>query len=175
MYAANLVLFSLLIVAPTVLAQDNVTSSDDIAEALQEQPKTRGITRGFAVRVKAKVDLDVPFEYNSSALAGDAEQQLKQLAEALARESLAEFRFEIAGHTDASGSAEYNRQLSEKRAKSVRQYLIDVGVAQERLEAMGYGEDKLLRRDDPTHSDNRRVEIRNLGTASENRENEESH
>lgn len=174
MKTATLTLIALLLIAPSAPAQETVKSSDDIAEALQERPKTRGIGRGFAVRVKAKVDLDIPFEYNSSTLAGDAEKQLTQLADALARESLADFRFEIGGHTDASGSAEYNRQLSEKRAQSVLQYLISAGVERERLEAMGYGEDKLLRSDDPTHSDNRRVEIRNLGAAGENRDKQES-
>jgi len=169
MHVTSFILISFLILAPAVQAEPDVLSSDEIAESLQkDKPKTRGISRGFSVRVKAKVDLDIPFEHNSSTLARDAEEQLTQLSEALSRESLADFRFEVAGHTDASGSAEYNRQLSEKRAKTVLQYLVDAGVDQNRLEATGYGEDELLRSDDPTHSDNRRVEIRNLGAPGKN-------
>lgn len=165
-------LISVLLLSPAVQAEPDVLTSDEIAESLQnEKPKTRGIPRGFSVRVKAKVDLDIPFEHNSSTLAPEAEEQLTQLSEALSRESLADFRFEVAGHTDASGSAEYNRQLSEKRAKTVLRYLVDAGVDRNRLKATGYGEDELLRRDDPTHSDNRRVEIRNLGAAGKNKEN----
>ncbi len=147
---------------------DDIVESDEIAEALEEKPKTRGLTRGVAVRVKKKVDLNIPFEYNSSALAPEAERQLAQLVDALSRDSLAEFRFEVAGHTDASGSADYNRKLSEQRARSVMEFLIDAGIDAQRLEAMGYGEDKLLHRDDPTHAGNRRVEIRNLGPANKN-------
>ena len=141
---------------------DKVVSSDDIAEAL-EQPKTRGLTRGIRVHRKAKVDLNIPFELNSSNLARGAEQQLDQLSDALLRDSFESYRFEIAGHTDASGTADHNRQLSEQRAESVKQFLVDKGVSPNRLQSIGYGEDELLLTDDPRHPDNRRVEIRNLG------------
>jgi outer membrane protein OmpA-like peptidoglycan-associated protein len=46
---------------------------------------------------------------------------------------------EIGGHTDNVGSVEFNRQLSEKRANSVRQYLLDKGIEPQRLTAKGYG------------------------------------
>jgi outer membrane protein OmpA-like peptidoglycan-associated protein len=50
----------------------------------------------------------------------------------------------IEGHTDARGSASYNKELSEGRAASVRQYLIEAGVEPGRLRSVGYGEDKPL-------------------------------
>ncbi|MFT5459710.1 MAG: OOP family OmpA-OmpF porin [Myxococcota bacterium] len=50
----------------------------------------------------------------------------------------------IEGHTDSRGSASYNRTLSDKRAASVLEYLIDKGVDGGRLESIGYGEDKPL-------------------------------
>jgi outer membrane protein OmpA-like peptidoglycan-associated protein len=49
---------------------------------------------------------------------------------------------EIAGHTDAAGSNELNQKLSEKRAQSVAQYLIDKGIAANRLKTVGYGEER---------------------------------
>jgi len=146
-------------------ASDDVVSSDDIASALA-QPKTRGL-RGVGVRAKARVDLHIPFQLNSSHLAPDAERQLEQLSDALSNESLAGYRFEIAGHTDASGAEDYNRRLSERRAESVKQFLINKGVSPDRLESAGYGADELLLTDNPQHPDNRRVEIRNLGGSSE--------
>jgi len=163
-----LISFALLCSQGDALAEsdDDVISGDDIAEAL-EQPKTRGLTRGIRVRVKAKVDLNIPFELNSSNLARGSEQQLEQLSDALLRDSLASYRFEVAGHTDASGPADYNRQLSEQRAASVKQFLIDKGVSPDRLESIGYGEDELLLTDDPQHPDNRRVEIKNVGVIPE--------
>lgn len=145
----------------------DVVDSDQIADALNV-PKTRGLSRGIGVRQKAQVDLNIPFEVNSSELKPEARQQLRQLVDALSRDSLAEFRFQVAGHTDASGAADYNLDLSERRAQTVMQYLVDNGVARDRLVAVGYGEEKLLRGGDPEHSDNRRVEIINIGAASEN-------
>jgi len=48
----------------------------------------------------------------------------------------------IEGHTDNRGGAEFNRNLSRRRAESVRNYFINRGVAPERLEARGYGPDR---------------------------------
>lgn len=69
---------------------------------------------------------------------------------------------EIAGHTDEQGDAQYNMQLSQKRADSVREYLITKGIAPERLIARGYGETQSIA-DNSTESGralNRRTEIR---------------
>ena len=51
-------------------------------------------------------------------------------------------KIRIEGHTDSRGGADYNRRLSDSRAKAVRTYLINKGVEEGRLEAIGYGEDK---------------------------------
>lgn len=113
----------------------------------------------------SSIALDIPFELNSSALRPAAAAQLRQLAAALQSESLAPFRFLIAGHTDASGDAGYNRRLSGRRADTVRRRLIDAGVDPKRLDARGFGEDELLDPAEPNAAANRRVEIRNLGAA----------
>ena len=148
--------------------EDDVVSSEDIVRSLNP-PKTRSLfgSRGFDVTEKPKVDLNIPFERNSSVLAPEAEKQLEQLGTALLSGSLAENRFQIAGHTDASGTADYNRQLSDKRANTVKQFLLDRGISADRLDSIGYGEDKLLVTDDPYSADNRRVEVTNLGPAGE--------
>jgi len=114
----------------------------------------------------ASIALDVPFEINSSALKPSAAAQLQQLAGALRSDELTGFRFLIAGHTDASGDAAYNRKLSGRRADAVRRRLIDAGVAAERLDARGFGEDEPLDPAHPNAAANRRVEIRNLGVAA---------
>jgi len=49
-------------------------------------------------------------------------------------------RVEVSGHTDSRGSESYNQKLSERRAESVRTYLIEQGVSEQRLLAVGYGE-----------------------------------
>ena len=67
----------------------------------------------------------------------------------------------IEGHTDSRGSAEANRQLSDDRAASVRQYLMDKGIAAGRLSSIGYGEDKPIdaRNNSAAWEKNRRVEF----------------
>jgi OOP family OmpA-OmpF porin len=51
-----------------------------------------------------------------------------------------ELAVRIEGHTDADGEDDYNLSLSDQRAKSVMAYLVEHGVAAERLSAKGYGE-----------------------------------
>ena len=47
-------------------------------------------------------------------------------------------RVQVEGHTDSLGDADYNQKLSERRADSVKQYLISQGIADERLQALGF-------------------------------------
>lgn len=71
-------------------------------------------------------------------------------------------RVEIGGHTDNVGASEYNRQLSEKRAKSVYQYLTENGIEPQRLQTRGYGPDQPVG-DNSTEDGrqlNRRIEFR---------------
>ncbi|MDH4155206.1 MAG: OmpA family protein, partial [Nitrospira sp.] len=67
----------------------------------------------------------------------------------------------IEGHTDSDGSNEYNQSLSESRAQSVRQILLDGGIPSERIEIKGYGESKPIADNDTSagKAQNRRVEI----------------
>ncbi len=70
-------------------------------------------------------------------------------------------KFTVEGHTDSVGSAKLNQQLSEKRANSVRDFLINEGIAADRLTAIGYGEDKPIATNNTRagRAQNRRVEI----------------
>lgn len=74
-------------------------------------------------------------------------------------------RLRIEGHTDSRGDAGYNKGLSERRAQSIRRYLIDgFDIAPDRLEATGFGEEHLLvpGTSQTAHALNRRVEFRVL-------------
>lgn len=72
-----------------------------------------------------------------------------------------DYRIEIAGHTDTTGSALANQRLSEQRAEAVRGYLVERGVPAASLRAVGFGEVRpLVRGDSPeAHARNRRVEF----------------
>lgn len=76
--------------------------------------------------------------------------------------------FEIAGHTDAEGDAAINRKLSQRRAEAVARYLVQHGVAPERLTAVGYGERQPVSAADSAagRAANHRVELRVLGATS---------
>jgi outer membrane protein OmpA-like peptidoglycan-associated protein len=75
-------------------------------------------------------------------------------------------KVEIGGHTDAVGSEGYNQGLSERRAQSVRNYLIQRGIAASRLTARGYGEYQPVATNTTRHgrSQNRRIEFKVLST-----------
>ncbi|WP_348673241.1 OmpA family protein [uncultured Abyssibacter sp.] len=104
----------------------------------------------------------VNFETNSAKLAPNATRILDAIADTL-RESPA-FSIQINGHTDSVGAAAYNRTLSQKRADSVRNYLISSGIEGSRLKATGLGETSPIASNDTSQGRalNRRVEIRVL-------------
>jgi len=70
-------------------------------------------------------------------------------------------KFTVEGHTDSVGGATTNQKLSESRANSVRDFLIDKGIGSDRLSAVGYGEDKPIATNNNRagRAQNRRVEI----------------
>jgi outer membrane protein OmpA-like peptidoglycan-associated protein len=169
---------SLLLGTATAMAE-GVLSSDELIEKLdiQNEPRTRGLVKTTGARVMdhtatspapsapaPSVVLNIPFAYNSSQLSDSAILQLDELGKALNSDILGNYAFEIAGHTDATGSAAYNRDLSIRRAEAVKHYLnARLGVDNDRLSTIGWGEDKPIRSENPEHPDNRRVEVINLG------------
>ena len=150
-------------------------TAEDFVEALTPKPvvKTRGIRlQGDAVAETRTPDraepayVDVPmvtFEFNSAELTPRAREVLDQLAIALQSERLASGRFLIEGHTDAVGSADYNKALSEERARAAREYLAAQQIGAVRLETVGKGEDELLEDTDGPSEINRRVRVVNIG------------
>ena len=110
----------------------------------------------------ASVSLAIQFEYNSARVSPPSRQTLQQLALALQSPELAAYRFRIEGHTDAKGLAAYNRKLSQARADEVRQVLMALGVAGERLTSIGLGASQLAVPSQPFAAENRRVRIVNL-------------
>lgn len=109
-----------------------------------------------------RIDLrdKVLFESARATLLPVSEALLTEVAELLlAHPELARIRIE--GHTDTQGSASYNLDLSRRRAESVRAFLVEQGVAPERLDAEGFGEQRPLveERSGADRARNRRVEF----------------
>jgi OOP family OmpA-OmpF porin len=104
----------------------------------------------------------VNFESGADVLTSSSQTVLDDVAESL--QAYPEVRVEIAGHTDSSGSAELNRNLSQQRAESVRDYLIGKGISGDRLVARGYGEDQPIASNATREgrAQNRRVELNRI-------------
>ncbi|MDJ0883508.1 MAG: OmpA family protein [Desulfobacterales bacterium] len=101
----------------------------------------------------------VNFDFNSDVVRPDAKEILKSDIKIL-REN-PQIRVEVQGHTCDLGPADYNRELSDRRAQSIKEYLISQGVARNRLESRGYGEDRPRFPNDgeENRARNRRVEL----------------
>ncbi|MDR2451972.1 MAG: OmpA family protein [Candidatus Accumulibacter sp.] len=103
----------------------------------------------------------VNFDFDSDTLRPESGAVLDEVVK-LARANPT-WKFEIGGHTDSLGSAEYNRKLSERRAAAVARYLTGKGVDVARLQAKGYGASRPLvpEKDgnEAARAQNRRVEL----------------
>jgi len=108
-------------------------------------------------RPSRAVDLRITFPPNSTALASDAQARLRNVAAVLGTPVLAGRRLRIEGHTDSSGSAAANLDLSRRRAQSVADFLIAAGVDRTRLDVVGYGASRPLPGVAPQAARNRRV------------------
>ncbi len=83
------------------------------------------------------------FDFNKSIIREDAEYELESIVIVMTNHP--EVVIKIESHTDSRGNSDYNRRLSDKRAKATRDYIISRGIAKERIsKAVGYGEDQLL-------------------------------
>jgi OOP family OmpA-OmpF porin len=108
-----------------------------------------------------QVNIQISFDFDSAALREDQKPKLATLCNVMQKIDIQLFR--IVGHTDASGSAEYNQKLSQLRAEEVKRYMTtECGIASDRLEAVGVGKDFLFNKDDPRSDENRRVEFQAL-------------
>lgn len=115
---------------------------------------------GCEIKAKAISLTGILFHTDSAELKSESVAVLNATADTLkANPGVA---VEIAGHTDSTGEASYNQGLSERRAKSVREYLISKGVSGSRLSSAGYGESQPVATNSTSEGrqQNRRVELR---------------
>ncbi len=129
------------------------------ARASDADDNARDCERRFSESLKAQ---RIHFATNQAEIRPDSYPLLDQLAKAAA--TCPESRIEIAGHTDSAGAAEYNRKLSQRRARAVADYLFRKGIPRERLVARGYGESRPIASNATPEGmrKNRRIEMRVL-------------
>jgi outer membrane protein OmpA-like peptidoglycan-associated protein len=186
--------------AGLALAGESSVSTDQILNALQPKPVTRGLSAGPQIdpSIKAKeigflqtirnrktrslsmgereeiaeiasnkpkIDLDIQFDYNSADIRSSSLPDVQSLGQALSNPSLKGSTFIVAGHTDAIGGEAFNQGLSERRADTIKKYLVDkFGIAGNDLVTVGYGKDKPKDPNAPMDPINRRVQVVNMDT-----------
>jgi len=92
--------------------------------------------------------LPIYFDFDKSNLKSEAKANLDKTAAWLSKNSTVKIKIE--GNCDERGTNEYNMALGERRANSAKEYLVNLGVATNRLETMSWGEEKPL---DPGHDE----------------------
>lgn len=112
---------------------------------------------------KPKIDLEIQFDYNSADIARTSVPAVQALGKALSDPALKGSTFVVAGHTDAVGGEEYNQGLSERRADTIKKYLVqNYGLNGTDLVTVGYGKTKLKDAANGADPINRRVQVVNM-------------
>jgi outer membrane protein OmpA-like peptidoglycan-associated protein len=113
-------------------------------------------TRGMVITLSGSV----LFASNQSVLLPAAQARLNEVEQALTQQDV-HSRITVEGHTDSQGGASFNQDLSQRRAQSVRDYLVSRGMASDRISSEGFGLTRPIA-DNATpegRANNRRVEI----------------
>lgn len=107
---------------------------------------------------------NIYYDLDDDKILPDAEKDLSYIKELM--ETYADMVIELSSHTDSQGGSIYNKKLSQRRAESAKNWLVERGVAEERIQAVGYGERKILNQctngvqcTDEEHRFNRRTEF----------------
>ncbi|WP_407160750.1 OmpA family protein [Bradyrhizobium sp. STM 3557] len=116
-------------------------------------------------QAKPNIDLEITFDYNSANISQKSLRSVQALGRALTSPGLKGATFVVAGHTDAAGTDAYNQDLSERRADSIKRYLVEkFHIAGSDLVAVGYGKSKLKDPSRPLAEVNRRVQVVNMAS-----------
>ena len=137
-----------------VLAREKEDLSARLQGALSSVADTQSTARGMIVSLP-----DILFDTNEASLKNDARVVIAKLAGILL--IMPELNLRIEGHTDSTGSLDYNQSLSERRAATVRDFLGQQGINGQRMVSVGYGLTRPVA-DNQTkvgRAKNRRVEI----------------
>ncbi len=186
--------------AGLAIAGTSDVSANQIVNALQPKPVTRGLsassqadpaakaketsfvrtirnrkTRSLSLNereeiaeiasTKPKIDLEIQFDYNSAEISKTSVPAVQELGKALSDVNLKGSTFVVAGHTDAIGTDAYNQGLSERRADTIKRYLVQkYGINGSDLVTVGYGKSKPKDPNAPMDPINRRVQVVNMDT-----------
>jgi outer membrane protein OmpA-like peptidoglycan-associated protein len=163
--------------SPRVVTRGLTAPAPDRHQALIDTLRHRG-TRSLTTSEREEiasisnerpaVDLQVYFDFDSAAISPKAVPQLTNLGNALSAPELRNALITINGHTDAKGTDDYNKGLSERRAETIKQYLVEhFALASDNLVTVGYGKQNPKNPNDLFAAENRRVEVVNLASQNQ--------
>lgn len=140
---------------------DGIIDKEDDCPALSGIKPNKGCPEVKA-EVRAKIDVifqNLLFATNSANIDPTSLDDLDELVNIMSEDDA--LRLSIEGHTDSRGNNDYNLELSNLRAQSVKEYLVQGGISAERIKAVGYGETRPLTTNDTAQGrlKNRRVEL----------------
>jgi len=124
------------------------TDGDGIVDSMDKCPNIRGVaSNNGCPMVTEEVQKQITdlaraifFNVNKSTFTDVTQVRLVKISKILSEYQT--INFTVEGHTDDTGSAAYNKKLSQKRADAVRDYLVENGFPADKITAIGYGEEK---------------------------------
>lgn len=152
-------------------ASGNITDTANLASdstvhvasaATPSPPAANPVAAVPSRTTEAKINIQVLFDFDSDRLANEGLQSVEQMARAIEQLDLsAASTIVLIGHTDSKGAAQYNQQLSERRARTVLTQLSASATTKASIKAEGRGESELRYPGDTpdVHRRNRRVEL----------------
>lgn len=143
---------------PPVQPQAPVTEQTPVREPVVAPESGRQTSQPPAGDLQGQLQ-KIYFNFDSADLSEESRNTLSRNAEYLSKQQGAKIRIE--GNCDERGSDDYNMALGERRAKAAKDYLVNLGIASDRIATISYGEEKPV---DPGHdeaawSKNRRDEF----------------
>ena len=134
--------------------QEKAALKEQLRQQLNMILETRSTARGLIVQMN-----DVLFDTAKYTLRPAAREKLAKIAGILLAHPT--LRLEVEGHTDSVGGDDYNRRLSEQRAATVRDYLVQNGISMNNVSAVGFGKTRPIASNDTSagRQQNRRVEL----------------
>jgi OOP family OmpA-OmpF porin len=107
-----------------------------LASIIGEDTKENIVTEDIVPLIQQNIN----FDFNSAKIKDSAESIIQSIASDLQSEKYLDIKVLVKGHTDSTGSDDYNLKLSQKRADSVKNKLVEKGVNENRVTTEGYGE-----------------------------------
>ena len=148
--------------------KDKPELRDQLEQLVRRIPGVRNVINNIGLgQDQVVIDINnilklgnIYFDYNKWDIRPESIPSVKKIAELLTKR-YPQVSMRIEGHTDSTASRKYNQWLSEKRAGAVKAMLVENGVAESRLEAVGFGEDRPISPNDfpEGRANNRRIEF----------------